>query len=143
MNGLGDIEDIAGAVDVGAVQRSRVDQITAGVDDAIVDIVATSHGLGQGGVVPDIADEAVGVEIVDTDGVGALAHHRPDVVAGRHQLAGDVRTQEAVGADDEFRSAHRAAPFLRIHAAAASSRVPSSCAFLHHFMPADRKRNGL
>ena len=66
------------------------------------------------------------VQIVDADCLGRTAHHDPDVMAGLDELAGDVRAEEPVGADDEFRT-HWAPPW-RIHSAAWSSRVPSACA---------------
>ena len=66
-----------------------------------------------------------------------------DVVAGGDELACDVRTQVAVGADDQLRCAHLAPPSWRIQSAASSGSVPSCSAFWHHFIAAETKRNGL
>ena len=67
----GDLEHVAGALDVGAEQRRRVLEPAAGVDDAVVDDVAAGHRLAQDVVVPDVADEARHVQVVDADRVGA------------------------------------------------------------------------
>ena len=134
-----DIQHVPGALDIGVEQRCRIAQPTAGVHHAVVDDIDAGHRRGQYLVVPDIADEALHVEIVDADGVGALTHHHPDVLPIGHQLAHHVRTEVTVGAYDE--GPHRAMPF--IHSDASSSSVPSSCAFLHHFIAADRNLNGL
>ncbi len=96
-----DLEHIAGAVDVGVEQRRGVAQPAAGVDDAVVHVVDAGHRLTQGLVVPDVADEPRDVEIVDSDGVGAVAHHDAHIVAVADELAGDVRAEIAVGADDQ------------------------------------------
>ena len=92
---------------------------------------------------PDVADEPLHVEVVDGDGVGVLAHHHPHLVAVGDQPPGDVGAQKAVRADDELRSAHCLPPNCTSHAAASSSRVPSSLAFLHHSIPAWTNRSGL
>ena len=140
---FGDSNHIPSALDIGMKQRGGVGQPAAGIDHAVVDVIASGHCRAQRVVVPDVTDVTFDREVIDADGVGAVAHHHPNVVAGCHQLTCDVRAEKTVGADDEFRCAHRAVPFLAIQAAAASSRVPSFSAFLHHFIDADRNRNGL
>jgi hypothetical protein len=55
----------------------------------------------QGLVVPDVADEPRDVEIVDPDRVRAVAHHDAHIVAFADELAGDVRSEIAVRADDQ------------------------------------------
>ena len=139
VHGAGDVEHVAGSLDVGAVQRRRVGQPGAGVDDAVVDVVASGHRIAQYIVVPDVAEEPFGFEVVDAGGSSVGTHNDSHVVAGVDELAGDMRAEVAVGSDDEF----HARLFFCIQAAAASSRVPSSAALRHHFMPAARKRNGL
>ena len=86
----GDVEDVAGAFDVGPEQRCGVAQPAAGVHDAVVDVVAAGHRRAQRVVVPDIADVPLHLEIVDGDGVGVLAHHHPHLVTVGDQLPGDV-----------------------------------------------------
>ena len=74
----------------------------------------------------------------------SVAHHDPNLMSVGDQLAGDVRAEKSVGPDDELGGgAHFCPPLARIQAAASSSRVPSFSAFLHHFIPACRKRSGL
>ena len=125
-------------------QRRGVAQPAAGVDDAVVDDVAAGHRLAQDVVVPDVADEPRHLQVVDADGVGPVAHHDADVLAVGDELAGDVRAEVAVGADDELGAVRsRAPPTWRIHAAASSGSVPSSLAFLHHFIVAETNRSGL
>src|SRR6185437_12620079 len=63
-----DLEHFACAVDVGVEQGRGVAQPATGVDDAVVDVLDACHGLAQGLVVPDVADEPRDIEIVDADG---------------------------------------------------------------------------
>ena len=146
----GDVEDVAQTFDVGAEQRRRVTQPGAGVDDAVVDVVDAVHRLAHRGGVEHVAVEAGEFEVVDGAGVGVGAHHGPYFGTVGDQLAGDVRTQKAVGADDQFGFCVAsgtwvtgAPPFSCIHRAASSSSVPSACALRHHFIAACRKRSGL
>ena len=74
--------------------------------------------------------------------VALRPHHHPDVLPIGDELAGDVRTEVAVGADDECGRGHRA-PTCRIQASASSGSVPSALAFLHHFIAAETNRSGL
>ena len=85
-----DLEHIARALDVGVEQRRGVAQPAAGVDDAVVHIVDTCHRLAQRVVVPDVADEPRHLEIVDADGVRAVAHHDTHLLAVADELTGDV-----------------------------------------------------
>src|SRR5690606_21318829 len=138
---LRDVQDIAGALDVGAEQRRRIAQPAAGVHDAVVEVVDAGHRGAQGVVVPDVAVEAVDVEVVDADGVGAGADHDPHVVPVGDQLAGDVRAEEPVGADDQL--AHLPPPYFVIHSSASGASVPSAAALRHHLTAADTNRSGL
>ncbi len=138
---LGDLQHVSGAIDVGVEQRRRVLEPAAGVDDAVVDDIAAGHRLAQNVVVPDVPDEPRGLQVVDADRVGAVAHHHRDVLAVVDELARDVAAEVAVGADDEHR--HRRPPNCFIQATASSGSVPSSSALWHHFTVADTNRSGL
>ena len=126
----GDVEHVARALDVGVKQRRGVAQPAAGVDDAVVDDVAAGHRLAQHVVgVADVADEPRDLQVVDADGVGVVAHHDPYVVAVGDQLAGDVVTEKAVGADDQLglftcrrRTAASSSPPRRV-----ACRAPGPC----------------
>ena len=141
---FGDLEHVAGALDVGVKQRRRITQPAAGVDDAVVDVVDTGHRLAQRVVVPNVADEPRDGQVVDADRVGVGPHHRPDLMTVGYQLPCHMRAEKAVGADDQLRlCAHFWRPYWRIHAAASSGSVPSSWALRHHFIVALTKRSGL
>jgi hypothetical protein len=101
-----DIQDIAQPLDVGAKQRCRVLQPRPGVDHAVVHLVAAVHRLAHGGGVEDVTVKTGDFQIVDAAGIGASAHHGSHVGARGDKLAGDMRTQKAVGADDQLGSAH-------------------------------------
>ncbi|QYL26539.1 hypothetical protein TM48_00645 [Mycobacterium shottsii] len=83
-------------------------------------------------------------QVVDAAGVGGGPHHHPYLRAILDQHAGDVPAEKPIGADDEFGPrTHCEPPYRCIQFAAASSIVPSSAAFGHHFSPARSKRSGL
>src|SRR6202044_830573 len=118
-----------------------------GVDDAVIDVVAALHCLAHGGRIEDVAVEPGDVQVVDAAGVRVRAHHRAHVGTGGDELAVDMRAQKAVGADDQLGGVHcdppKVPPYVCSQRAASSSSVPSASAFLHHLIPACRKRSGL
>ena len=93
-------EDVAGALDVGPVQRGGIEQPASGVDHAVIDVVTPGHSGAKEVVVPDVADESLGLQIVDTNGVGIGPQHDSHLMAGANQLPGDMGAEESVRADD-------------------------------------------
>ena len=140
-----DLEHVACAVDVGVEQRGGVAQPATGVDHAVVHVLRAGHRVAQRLVVPDVADEPRDVKVIDADRVGTVAHHDAHVLTLVHQLAGDVRAEIPVGADDQ--SGHFCPPIcppnFAIHSAASSGSVPSSVALRHHLTAARTNRSGL
>jgi hypothetical protein len=85
-----DLEDVAGAVDVGAEQRGRVTQPRPGVHHAVVDDIHTGHRVAQGVGVEDVTLKALQAQIVDADRVGIGPDHDPHIATILHELARDV-----------------------------------------------------
>ena len=110
-----------------------------------VDDLATGHRFAQHRVVPDVAHEGGYGQVIDADGVGALPHHHPDVLAVGDELSGHMAAEVAVGTDHQCRhtAPRPSGAYLVIHSAATLGSVPSSWAFVHHFTVAETNRNGL
>src|SRR6202012_5846488 len=128
-------------------QRRRVLPPSPGVDDSEVALVAALHRLAHGSRIEDVAVETGDVQVVDAAGVGGRADHRAHVGARGDELAGDMRPQEAVGADAQLGGPNldppKVPPYVCSQRAASWSSVPNASAFLHHLIPACRKRSGL